>query len=290
MTEKENPQSKPRRWWLAALLSLSEPGLGQIYNGQALKGMIFLVIISVVLTIPVSILLVKCPVILTLALVSMLGLATLVAIIADAIVNSKKAGATYLLKPYNRVLIYFGIFVVFFLVSEAELWLVKKHIVQSYKIPSQSMAPTLLHGDAIIVDKLTSSKQYPNRNQIVVFEHPTDPTIEFVKRVVGIAGDVIEIKNKYLYINGQLEKDDYAVHLDDTIMPAQVIPRDNYGPTTVPEDAVFVMGDNRDHSLDSRFFGFVEKSKIRGVAKYIYFSWDRENTSVRWKRIGRQVK
>jgi len=289
MIEKVPSRSKPRRWWLAGLLSMLQPGLGQIYNGQALKGIGFFIVV-LVLAIPVSILLIKYASIYTHLIVLILALGIWAAFVADAIVYAKKRGATYSLKPYNRVLVYVAIAVALFLVRETDSSFVRACIVQSFKIPAASMAPTLLAGDYILVDKLHNSERCPNRGDVVVFKYPVDPTKEFIKRVEAIEGDFVEIKNKSLYLNGKLVKADYAVFSDNTILPAQTAPRDNFGPATVPKDSIFVLGDNRDHSLDSRFFGFVDKSKITGIAKYIYFSWDSENSSIRWNRMGGEIR
>jgi signal peptidase I len=92
---------------------------------------------------------------------------------------------------------------------------------------------------------------------------PASPK-DFIKRVIGLPGDLIEIRDKELYINESLFKENYAIHTDDHIFPAKISPRDNLGPISVPEDSLFVLGDNRDASIDSRFWGFVELSKVKG--------------------------
>jgi signal peptidase I len=280
---------KKRRWWVTALLTMAQPGLGQIYNGQPLKGTVISLVV-IVLMLPASVLLLKHLSVYMFWVLFIFGLATLAAVMADAIAFAKKAGNSYRLRPYNRLFVYLGIFVAFSLLREADVWLVKTYIVQAFRIPAASMAPTLLDGDHILVDKLHGSKRYPRRGDVVVFEHPADSTKEFVKRVEGVAGDVLEIRDKDLYLNGTLMKSEHSVYLDDKVMTPEMARRDNFGPTTVPVDSVFVLGDNRDRSLDSRFFGFVEKDKIRGLARCVYFSWDQESSSVRWDRIGKEIR
>lgn len=124
---------------------------------------------------------------------------------------------------------------------------------------------------------------------MVIFEYPKDPSKDFVKRVVAVSGDTVEIKDKQLIVNGNIIKEEYVVYTDVTTYPTITYPRDQFGPVTVPANSYFVMGDNRDHSLDSRFFGFVSKNMIRGTLKSIYWSYDRKISSIRWNRIGKKI-
>jgi signal peptidase I len=183
---------------------------------------------------------------------------------------------------------------------------IRTFIVQAFKIPSGSMLETLQIGDHILVSKFIygvkvpfSGKvlipiKNPQPNDIVVFKYPRDPKLDYIKRVVAIAGDTVEVRNKKVYINGKPFDDKYGEHKDETILPASQGPRDNFGPVTVPADHIFVMGDNRDNSYDSRFWGFVDLKAVRGKAFIIYWSWDVKKsllsagrfTSIRWSRIG----
>jgi signal peptidase I len=177
---------------------------------------------------------------------------------------------------------------------------IRTFVVQAFKIPSGSMIPTLNIGDHILVNKFIYGVRLPftdvtlipirepHRGDIIVFRFPKDESKDFIKRVVGVPGDTIEVKNKELYLNGQKQDESYAIHEDNN--PAHSVPeRDNFGPVSVPKDSYFVMGDNRDHSLDSRFWGFVDFSKIKGQAFIIYWSWDSEANWVRWNRIGKLI-
>lgn len=123
----------------------------------------------------------------------------------------------------------------------------------------------------------------------MVFKYPEDPTKDFIKRVIAVGGDVIEIKDKELYVNNNLLDEKYAIHTDTSILSKEISPRDNFGPTTIPENSYFVMGDNRDNSLDSRFWGFVESKDIKGKAFIIYWSWDKETGTRRTDRIGKRL-
>ncbi len=179
---------------------------------------------------------------------------------------------------------------------------IRTFIVQAFKIPSGSMLPTLQIGDHILVSKFSYalnnpftgssliSFAEPERGDIIVFKYPVKKDVDYIKRVIGVAGDRLEIKDKKVFVNGELFEIEQAIHLDKSIQS----PRDNYGPVTVPPLSVFVMGDNRDNSHDSRFWGFVNHKAIRGKAFIIYWSWDIQHSpfslkrlqSIRWNRLG----
>ncbi len=161
------------------------------------------------------------------------------------------------------------------------------------------MEDTLLIGDHILVNKFIYGVKLPftqmtiipisnpKRGDIVVFRYPQDPSKDYIKRVVGIAGDKVEIKNKKVYVNQKELRGDFQVkHTDPRIDPQERSHRDNYGPILVPEHALFVMGDNRDNSYDSRFWGFVDLKEVKGKAFMIYLSWNKADFNVRWRRIG----
>jgi len=179
---------------------------------------------------------------------------------------------------------------------------IRTFIVQAFKIPSGSMKPTLIIGDHLlvnkfiygiripIVDRFLIQFKKPKRGDILVFKWPKDESKDFIKRVIGIEGDIIEIRNDILYINGQKvlteyvekyndndisEADRYEEYLGDKkhYILDQYVKYEDFGPITVPENSVFVMGDNRDNSQDSRYWGFVTLNKIKGKALIIYWSW-----------------
>ena len=175
-------------------------------------------------------------------------------------------------------------------------FVIRTFVVQAFKIPSGSMLDTLLIGDHLLVnkflygtripftDKVIMPLEDPQRGDVIVFEFPEDTSKDFIKRIMGVPGDVLEMKDKVLYRNGQKLDEPYIKHTDPNIQAR----RDNFGPITVPAGKYFVMGDNRDESYDSRFWGFVDKEKIRGKAWIIYWSWDGP-ADIRWNRIGRMV-
>jgi len=178
---------------------------------------------------------------------------------------------------------------------------IRTFVVQAFKIPSGSMLNTLLIGDHILVNKFIYGiknpfsgntwipVKKPERGDIVVFKYPINPAQDYIKRVVGVAGDQIEIKNKKVYVNGELQDESYAIFLDNKILSPGKQSRDNMEMITVPANSLFVMGDNRDNSYDSRFWKFVDLKAVKGKAFIFYWSWDKVNTSVRWNRIGNLV-
>lgn len=180
--------------------------------------------------------------------------------------------------------------------------LIRTFFVQAFKIPSGSMKQTLQIGDHILVNKflygiripllrkVIIQVKKPTRGDIIVFKFPVDPDKDFIKRVIGVAGDMVESRDKKIFVNNQLINEDYSIRTDSHIIPGGLQKRDNFGPLKVPENSLFVMGDNRDQSFDSRFWGFVDLKVVSGKAFMIYWSWDQENFGVRWKRIGRILK
>jgi signal peptidase I len=179
---------------------------------------------------------------------------------------------------------------------------IRTFIVQAFKIPSGSMKETLQIGDHILVNKFIYGVKLPylqttlipikdpQHGDIVVFEFPEDKDKDFIKRVVGVAGDVVEARNKQVWVNGALQQGSFIVNSDPHVFPGNLQPRDNFGPVTVPAHSLFVMGDNRDHSYDSRYWGFVDLKAVKGKAFIIYWSWDKDNFGVRWARLGHILK
>jgi len=179
---------------------------------------------------------------------------------------------------------------------------IRTFVVQAFKIPSGSMKQTLQIGDHILVNKFLYGIKIPywrktiipiekpQRGDIIVFKYPIDPDKDFIKRVIGIGGDVVECRDKKLYVNGELLNHDHGVFTDPHVLPGNIRPRDNFGPITVPENSLFVMGDNRDESFDSRFWGYVDLKAVNGKAFIIYWSWDKDKFGVRWNRLGRILR
>ncbi|MEW6264429.1 MAG: signal peptidase I [Thermodesulfobacteriota bacterium] len=178
---------------------------------------------------------------------------------------------------------------------------IRTFVVQAFKIPSGSMLPTLQIGDHILVvksiygvrlpfiNKVLIPVKEPQRDDVIVFIYPVDPDKDFIKRVVGVPGDKIEVRNKKLYLNDQPVKNDHGFYEDPELYPTTVKPRDDFGPVKIPPHKLFVMGDNRDHSYDSRFWGFVDYDAVKGKAWFIYWSWDADRWRLRWNRLFKTV-
>jgi signal peptidase I len=214
-----------------------------------------------------------------------------------------------------------------FLIAAVVALFIRQFIVEAFKIPSGSMKPTLTIGDHLLVNKFvygpripfTDTRifdgQAPKRGEIIVFKYPGDESKDYIKRVVGLPDDKVEIKNGTLFINDQpvpvtpkgeyLDKRELGDQTFDvkakllqeqlgTVKHAILYEHDqkgyNFGPVLVPKESVFVMGDNRDNSQDSRFWGFVKYNKILGRALIIYWSWDGPDRWVRWERIGTLIR
>ncbi|MBQ4566671.1 MAG: signal peptidase I [Desulfovibrio sp.] len=175
---------------------------------------------------------------------------------------------------------------------------IRTFVLQSFKIPSESMLQTLQVGDYLLATKFSYGLKIPftdyyfyegddpQRGDIVIFEYPKDPGMDFIKRVIGLPGDVIEVRDKQLYRNGEAVQESYVQFLQPNVVEPV---RDNYGPVTVPPGKYFVMGDNRDNSMDSRSWGFVDRKAIHAKAWRIYWSWGGVD-DIRWGRIGRLLQ
>ncbi|MCL4457265.1 MAG: signal peptidase I [Nitrospirae bacterium] len=179
---------------------------------------------------------------------------------------------------------------------------IRTYVVQAFKIPSGSMLQTLLVGDHILVNKFIYGTKIPFSDKrililtkpmsgdIIVFKFPEDPSRDFIKRVIAVEGDMIESRDKKILVNGKSINEPYAQHTDNSTRMGGMEPRDNFGPYLVPKNKVFVMGDNRDQSYDSRYWGYVDMKELRGKAFIIYWSWDGIKKMPRLGRMGKLVR
>lgn len=181
---------------------------------------------------------------------------------------------------------------------------IRTFVVQAFRIPSGSMEPTLLVGDYLLVNKFiygiripyTNTRVFPfekpQQGDVIVFIYPLDPSKDFIKRVIGTEGEKVQLIDNKIYINDKQISDPWGYFKSSE--PAWYLQRiENYGPVIVPKDSLFVMGDNRDNSEDSRFWGFLPLNDLLGKALVIYFSWDHQTKNpwemVRWSRIGKLI-
>jgi len=226
------------------------------------------------------------------------------------------AAPDYRLKAYNRWYVYLLLVVLTGIEQQALKAFVQDRFEQPFKVSTESMFPTVLIGDDILVDKRAYVAEMPRRGDIVSFRYPRNPSKLLYKRVIGVGGDVVKIEVKKVYLNGRPLLEPYAQFEIPTSLPL----RDNFPPTPslletlpaawgldpawkrempnfihddglhVPPGYVFVMGDNRDNSLDSRYWGFVPRADILGKVGMICFSWDAKARRVRWDRLGEVLK
>jgi signal peptidase I len=204
-------------------------------------------------------------------------------IATHAAIEASRLGAARL-KWYNKWYVYICILLLTGVVIPPAILKAQHDIlrVRTFKVPAESMSPSLKLGDCFLAKLQEYGDRLPQRGDIIVFPYPEDRSNTFVKRVVGLPGERLEIRDKIVFINGQRLQDPWAVHVSNVTYPSNLNPRDNLGPAEVPEGAVFVLGDNRDASYDSRFWGCVETKDIEGKAMFIYWSDDRG-------RIGKQL-
>jgi signal peptidase I len=297
------------------------PGLGQLYNGD-----IMWAVISFLLSFAT-------------ALVSMIwlfdslnkllfavafGLLLDLALSVQAYVRAKQVKEMEL-RSYQRWWVYILFTIAVYGVPDGYGLLMPSRI-RSFEIPSESMVPNLLIGDRLVADGWAYWHKDPSRGDIIVFDYPKEPAIKYVKRLVGLPGDKIEMKLGELYLNDKIvpqrrsatplinegvwRSAEYLENLggiEHTIYRGQPENDNNYGPVTVPADHYFMMGDNRDRSSDSRYWGFVTRDQLIGRMVYVYYSWDttayhrmRDSAptdlgaaifaGLRWARIGQQVR
>jgi len=164
----------------------------------------------------------------------------------------------------------------------------KTYAFKAYKMVSGSMKPTILAGDYVFSNMFAYVLSAPKRNDIIIFKFPEDLSKLFVMRVIAIGGDTVEIRDKQVYVNGKAASSGF--HTDSNIFPKATSPRDNFGPVKIPPNALFVLGDNRDQSYDSRFWGFVPLESVKAKVYFIYWSQDPKTGKIRTDRIGTWIK
>ncbi|OGW38556.1 MAG: signal peptidase I [Nitrospirae bacterium GWD2_57_9] len=244
-----------RKKWLAAVMGMTMPGMGQIYNGEMIKGVsyfaIFLALFATgfrwTVLLPDRLLIIGALVTLTIAI------AVFAMIIIDAYRKAGKIGTDYRLKSYNRWYFYLAVWLLgSVLVSGSVYDYLKNNIIEAYKIVTTSMEPVILEGDRVFADKTAYRRMPPKKGDIILFVYPDDRSKVFIKRLEGLPGDMIV--------------------------------RSNGGKEQVPHGTIYVLGDNKDQSVDSRTFGFVPLRDLIGKVRQVYYSSTDEG--VRWDRIG----
>lgn len=260
----EAPSVKPRRPWLAALLSLIAVGLGQVYNGKWRKGAGFLVAELVLALSMISLLGNFTSLVLFFTLLA--GFSVFVAVEAFATAKGLKR---FVPGRANRWWVYVLFLAGGILLGTVFENVVKRGFYRTYKTPTESMAPAIRPGDRFMVEILDRDALI-ERGDILVFRVPDKGDKDFVKRVVGLPGETVTIRDKVVTVDGLPLEEPYARHGDLVRVPQ----RDDFGPLTLPQGSYFMMGDNREKSFDSRFMGPIGRELIKGRALYIYFPGD----------------
>lgn len=271
----------------AAFLSLLLPGLGHLSCGKVKKAVIIYVVFQVSILAAFFVFLrTALPYNLILS-VTLFATVYLYAII-DSLLLAKNPDNTLKLKPILGYLILVAVIIFHSTIIRPLLGnTIKQKYIQAFKIPSDSMFPALLVGDMLLVDKHAYSNNNPKRGDVIVFQSPENPSKTLIRRIVGLGRETIEIKNTKVYINGSLYAEPYEINTDKTFQSNE---RNTLNPFAIPENNYFVIGDNRDQKHDNTFWGIVDRKDVNGKAIKFYWSWDKDNSRVRWDRIGRDIK
>lgn len=227
---------------------------------------------------------------------------------------ARRINGAYTVRWYNRWYVYTGVYLLLgVLIVPRVTNLLRARLLVAFRVPNEAMAPTLQVGDYLYVTKWTHARGRPARDEVVAFESVDEPGLQFMKRVLGMPGDTLQMRSGALIRNGQLLQEPYAIHTDPDRESDPILEKgmrewqvrylsvsdtgyapdfQNWGPVVVPSDSFFSLGDNRDASYDSRYYGFVPFVNVIGRASTIYFSLDPDPADaflsrVRWNRIGR---
>jgi signal peptidase I len=276
------PKIRKRNPLITAILYLVNAGLGFLYVGKPGLAVIFALISTSLIGLAAWTGLFFSPTSFyaAFAIIFSVSILGLVWVIVYALSSKPEP-----LKKYQRWYVYVGFFIVVATFHQALIG--NRDYVFGYdmfRFSSGSMANTLLIGDNVIANTWAYRNEYPKPGDVIVFRFPGDQTIKYIKRVVAIGGDTIEIKDGVMLVNNTVIKEPYLNERYTQRTKTLGIP-----PTLIPKDHYFVLGDNRDHSNDSRYWGFVPGSDVLGKTEFVWFSYDKTE-GIRWDRIGLIVK
>ena len=276
-----------RSLWLAAALSIVSVGLGHMYSGKLKRGILIAVFSLILGNLVYATILFWdfSPLNILLPITIALGFWALLVI--DAWRTARNQSEEFECRSYNGIWHYLLYFLIFFVITWFGLPVIGRY--QSFKMPAASMENTLFSGEMFMARLTSNETNMPSRGEILIFLFPVDGTTKFLKRCIGVPGDTIEILDKQLFVNGDPASDPPTVKYIDTKVNGQQLiqprrpggldSRDNFGPYVVPINYYFMMGDSRDNSFDSRYWGPVHKESIIARPHRIYYSKN-------WKRIG----
>jgi signal peptidase I len=294
-------QSNPRNPWVAVVLSFFSTGLGHIYSGRIVTGLV-LFLVSLLFA-PVAVLAAylgsSTTALFVLLASGMVVIAVYLLAVIDSFRAARKSGEHYQLRDYNRGIIYALFLLVGILYPLGVAQYLRASVFEAFLIPSASESPNFLPNDHVLVNKTTFQRRAPDRGDVVVFRSPKDRRLNWIKRVIGLPGDTVEVKGTEVIVNDKkLERD--RVPASSLFFPLEegsevfyefnagrryrivLAPADekiaDFPKQTVPEGYCFVLGDNRNHSMDSRGVGLIPEAELIGAVQYIYWpaaSWSR---------------
>lgn len=263
------------------------PGLAQISYGKFKRGIILYLLVHILLL--VAVLIVLQPVQpFNVIIPIVIFISVYLFVIVDSLMVRKNQENRLKMQPMAIALLV-GLFIAdSSFIGPTIKKTIRENIAEAFQIPAVAMSPSLLPGDYILISKLPTSRE-PKRGDIVVFHSPSDPSRTLIKRVVGLSGDNIEVKDNILYINNAKQIETYATASLRVDSPEKEAPK-NFGPAIPREGSFFVLSDNRKYGQDGRSWGFLDRDEVIGKAATIYWSWDKETHTIRWDRIGKVIK
>lgn len=284
----------------AVVLSLLATGLGHIYNGRLVAGLVLF--LASLLFAPFAAFAAILPVSTAVLVVLLLGTAAVLGVYVFAVIDAYRlargVGERYELRDFNRPVVYVLFILVGVTYPVGIVHSVRANYFEAFLVPSASESPNVLPGDRILVNKVRMHSRAPERGEIIAFRHPTERGQNWIKRVIALPGDTVEVRGNQVFVNGkQLERERVSAASLEAVkgqVRGEVFTETNSGrryrvmvgpgnatdfkSQTVPEGTCFVVGDNRNHSRDSRHFGFVPLGNVLGPVDYIYLpaeSWSR---------------
>jgi signal peptidase I len=303
MNEVRSPGRKP---WVAAVLALLAPGLGYVYAGRIVNGLVLffaylasapLLVLAAAVEPSTAVLLLMIGVVVGVIVLDLYG-------VIDSWRVARRVGPDYVLRDYNRPVVYFLFLAAGLLYPAFAFHYVRANAFEAFYVPTASMAPTVLSGDHVLVNKAAYRSHGPERGDVVVFRHPHQPGFHWIKRVIALPGDTVEVRGHEVSVNGKkLERDRVPpVSLAPlggqltgevfeevnggrryrVMLAAEPAKGQDVAKVTVPDGACFVLGDDRDHSEDSRSpqLGFVPLGDVLGLVNYVHCP------AATWERFG----